>query len=90
MSWIGSGPGALQISNDVSHEQLSLSVRKPGIAHQLITPGSDYVDWLGLSVYGQQYKDEPNPDIPFFFFLFGVGNLAPTRKSPDSIRTNRS
>src|ERR1051326_6832172 len=26
-------------------------------------PGSDYVDWLGLSVYGQQYKDEPNPDI---------------------------
>ncbi len=24
----------------------------------------DYVDWLGLSVYGQQYKDEPNPDIP--------------------------
>jgi hypothetical protein len=27
-------------------------------------PGSDYVDWLGLSVYGQQYKDEPNPDIP--------------------------
>src|SRR2546426_5271521 len=21
-------------------------------------------DWLGLSVYGQQYKDEPNPDIP--------------------------
>ena len=27
-------------------------------------PGSNYVDWLGLSVYGQQYKDEPNPDIP--------------------------
>jgi hypothetical protein len=27
-------------------------------------PGSDDVDWLGLSVYGQQYKDEPNPDIP--------------------------
>jgi len=27
-------------------------------------PGSAYVDWLGLSVYGQQYKDEPNPDIP--------------------------
>src|SRR6266496_3694410 len=27
-------------------------------------PGSDYVDWLGLSVYGQQFKDEPNPDIP--------------------------
>jgi hypothetical protein len=27
-------------------------------------PGSDYVDWLGLSVYGQQYKDEPNPGIP--------------------------
>jgi beta-mannanase len=23
-------------------------------------PGSDYVDWLRLSVYGQQYKDEPN------------------------------
>jgi len=22
-------------------------------------PGSDYVDWLGLSVYGQQFKDEP-------------------------------
>ena len=27
-------------------------------------PGSDYVDWLGLSVYGQQYKDEPVADIP--------------------------
>jgi hypothetical protein len=26
-------------------------------------PGSDYVDWLGLSVYGQQFKDEPNPNI---------------------------
>jgi len=26
-------------------------------------PGSEYVDWLGLSVYGQQFKDEPNPDI---------------------------
>lgn len=22
-------------------------------------PGSDYVDWLGLSVYGQQFKEEP-------------------------------
>ena len=22
-------------------------------------PGSDYVDWLGLSVYGQQFTDEP-------------------------------
>jgi hypothetical protein len=27
-------------------------------------PGSDYVDWLGLSVYGQQFTDEPNPNIP--------------------------
>jgi beta-mannanase len=27
-------------------------------------PGAEYVDWLGLSVYGQQFKDEPNPDIP--------------------------
>ena len=27
-------------------------------------PGSDYVDWFGLSVYGQQFKEEPNPDIP--------------------------
>ncbi len=26
-------------------------------------PGPDYVDWLGLSVYGQQFKDEANPDI---------------------------
>src|SRR6266446_4066798 len=26
-------------------------------------PGPDYVDWLGLSVYGQQFKDEPNPGI---------------------------
>jgi Glycosyl hydrolase family 26 len=26
-------------------------------------PGSEYVDWLGLSVYGQQFKDEPNPNI---------------------------
>jgi Glycosyl hydrolase family 26 len=26
-------------------------------------PGPDYTDWLGLSVYGQQFKDEPNPDI---------------------------
>ena len=28
-------------------------------------PGSDYVDWLGLSVYGQQYKDEPKPGHSF-------------------------
>lgn len=27
-------------------------------------PGSGYVDWLGLSVYGQQFNDEANPDIP--------------------------
>jgi beta-mannanase len=27
-------------------------------------PGPDYVDWLGLSVYGQQFKDEPWADIP--------------------------
>jgi len=27
-------------------------------------PGSDYVDWLGLSVYGQQFKDEPWANIP--------------------------
>jgi hypothetical protein len=27
-------------------------------------PGSAYVDWLGLSVYGQQFKDEPWADIP--------------------------
>ncbi|PZR79833.1 MAG: beta-mannanase [Chthoniobacterales bacterium] len=27
-------------------------------------PGAAYVDWLGLSVYGQQYKDEPWADIP--------------------------
>lgn len=27
-------------------------------------PGKDYVDWLGMSVYGQQFKDEGNPDIP--------------------------
>src|ERR1044071_3061945 len=27
-------------------------------------PGSDYVDWLGMSVYGQQFKDEPWADIP--------------------------
>jgi hypothetical protein len=27
-------------------------------------PGSEYVDWLGLSVYGQQFSEEPNPDIP--------------------------
>jgi len=26
-------------------------------------PGSDYVDWLGMSVYGQQFKDETNPPI---------------------------
>jgi beta-mannanase len=26
-------------------------------------PGSEYVDWLGLSVYGQQFKEEPNPGI---------------------------
>ncbi|HJT79568.1 MAG TPA: glycosyl hydrolase [Chthoniobacterales bacterium] len=26
-------------------------------------PGSDYVDWLGMSVYGQQFKEESNPDI---------------------------
>jgi hypothetical protein len=27
-------------------------------------PGADYVDWLGLSVYGQQFKDEPWANIP--------------------------
>ena len=27
-------------------------------------PGSDYVDWFGLSVYGQQFKDEPWAEIP--------------------------
>ncbi len=27
-------------------------------------PGSDYVDWLGLSVYGQQFNDEPWAAIP--------------------------
>jgi len=27
-------------------------------------PGSAYVDWLGLSVYGQQFKNEPWADIP--------------------------
>jgi hypothetical protein len=26
-------------------------------------PGPDYVDWLGLSVYGQQFKDEPLPNV---------------------------
>ncbi len=27
-------------------------------------PGPDYVDWLGLSVYGQQFKDEPWANVP--------------------------
>jgi len=27
-------------------------------------PGPDYVDWLGLSVYGPQYKEEASADIP--------------------------
>ena len=27
-------------------------------------PGPDYVDWLGLSVYGQQYREEAWADIP--------------------------
>jgi beta-mannanase len=27
-------------------------------------PGPEYADWLGLSVYGQQFKDEPWADIP--------------------------
>jgi len=27
-------------------------------------PGANYVDWLGLSVYGQQFKDEALPNIP--------------------------
>jgi hypothetical protein len=27
-------------------------------------PGPEYVDWLGLSVYGQQFKDESWADIP--------------------------
>jgi hypothetical protein len=26
-------------------------------------PGADYVDWFGLSVYGQQFKDEPWANI---------------------------
>ena len=28
-------------------------------------PGPDYVDWLGLSVYGQQYREEAYADIPY-------------------------
>ena len=28
-------------------------------------PGPEYVDWFGLSVYGQQFKDEPWANIPF-------------------------
>ena len=27
-------------------------------------PGPDYVDWLGLSVYGKQFKEEPWANIP--------------------------
>ncbi|MEP6698716.1 MAG: glycosyl hydrolase [Verrucomicrobiota bacterium] len=27
-------------------------------------PGKEYVDWLGMSVYGQQFKDEPWARIP--------------------------
>ena len=27
-------------------------------------PGPDYADWLGLSVYGQQYREEALADIP--------------------------
>jgi hypothetical protein len=27
-------------------------------------PGPEYADWLGLSVYGQQFKDEPWANIP--------------------------
>jgi len=27
-------------------------------------PGADYVDWFGLSVYGQQFKDEPWANVP--------------------------
>jgi Glycosyl hydrolase family 26 len=27
-------------------------------------PGSDYVDWLGLSVYGKQYPEEAWADVP--------------------------
>jgi beta-mannanase len=27
-------------------------------------PGAAYVDWLGLSVYGPQSKNEANPDVP--------------------------
>jgi hypothetical protein len=27
-------------------------------------PGTEYVDWLGMSVYGQQFRAEANPDIP--------------------------
>ena len=37
---------------------------KHGTVLRRIIPDPVTVDWLGLSVYGQQYKDEPNPDIP--------------------------
>src|SRR5581483_1406334 len=48
---------------DVSHQQSSIPVRdmelRPGLLSRLRLRRL-----AGLSVYGQQYKDEPNPDIP--------------------------
>ena len=46
-------------------------------------PGSDYVDWLGLSVYGQQFNDEPWAD----FLAWSIGR---TRKSRGLIQKSRS
>ena len=62
-SWIASGRAALQISNGCFTRTI-IPIRTKLELRAAYYPGSDYVDWLGLSVYGQQYKDEPNPDIP--------------------------
>ena len=63
-SWIACGRAALQISNGCFTRTIIPIRTKPGIARPLTIPDPIMSIGSGLSVYGQQYKDEPNPDIP--------------------------
>ncbi len=53
----GPGPcaGCVQRPVDVSRQQLPRTLRCHWNALAQYYPGRDYVDWLGLSVYGQMY-----------------------------------
>ena len=55
----------------------------PGISRPAYYPGPDYVDWFGLSVYGQQFKDEPWANIRFAGRLAVRGNVTARSEQTD-------